>query len=182
MKKETYIRSLKKKIVREFLFSFFNEKSIIGLAGPDINDYVEWCKEKGYENLQLWENDSNVMLNQFKSLKTESTFEYKYGNILNAEPNKRDTLYDLDYCGTIKTLYDHVKKFKEGKFVMTFCMRGSTKNQSIESFFKNRNESIRTRFEKTEPLDHVVIGTDFGKYILATYRDGSPMLCIAKIK
>jgi hypothetical protein len=92
-------------------------------------------------------------------------------------------LYDLDYMRTIYSMREHVKKFKRGKFIVTLCIRGknSSTEETINVFFKERAESIRSRFDKTEPIKHIVIGTDFGKYILATYKDTTPMLCIAKI-
>ncbi len=43
----------RKKEVRDFLFSLFEDmqlKRIVGLAGPHIQDYIEFCKSKGYEN------------------------------------------------------------------------------------------------------------------------------------
>ena len=46
--KENYEDAINKKVVREFLFSFFKFKSIIGLAGPNFNDYILWCIAKGF--------------------------------------------------------------------------------------------------------------------------------------
>ena len=64
--KATYKDATRKKAVRKFLFSFFNEKNIVGLAGPDIKEYISWCKENGIDNIELWENDPNVMFEQLK--------------------------------------------------------------------------------------------------------------------
>ena len=51
--KTTYIDASRKRAVREFLFSFFNEDGIVGLAGPDIYEYIRWCKEKKITNQSL---------------------------------------------------------------------------------------------------------------------------------
>ena len=39
-KKETYLGAAQKIAVRNFLFSQFNFNNIVGLAGPDINEYL----------------------------------------------------------------------------------------------------------------------------------------------
>jgi hypothetical protein len=52
-KKKTYEYAFNKKKCREFLFSLFADKhlnGLIGLACPDINQYINWCKLKGYND------------------------------------------------------------------------------------------------------------------------------------
>ena len=42
MTKVTYTDAAKKHAVREFLFSYFKFNAIVGLAGPNINEYIQW--------------------------------------------------------------------------------------------------------------------------------------------
>lgn len=180
MKKVTYVNASKKREARKFLFSFFNEDSIIGLAGPDINEYVSWCKDNKITNIELWENNSEVMMEQLIKFNSDMEVTYKFGDILNAEKRK-NCIYDLDYCGTIYTLHEHVKKFKESKFIMTFCARKIGYEKCIELFFKSRDEKVMQIFYKEEPVTHWAIKTAFGKYIVAKYFDTTPMISFAKI-
>ena len=178
--KTTYIDASRKRAVREFLFSFFNEDSIVGLAGPDINEYIRWCKEKKITNIELWENDGAVMLNQLSKLKDDLSASYKFGDIIDAE-SKKDCVYDLDYCKTIRTMYDHIRKFKTEKFVMTFATRKVGNLKTIDLFFKGRKEKVEQMIEKDSPIHHYVIKTVFGKYMVCPYFDTTPMISIAKI-
>lgn len=181
MTKVSYAQAENKKKIREFLFSFFKQQtSIVGLAGPDINDYLEWCKKKGYTNIEVWEDNPKVMMKQLSEIKTEFPVTYKFGDILSALHSDK-VVYDLDFCSTILTLYNHVKKFKQEKFIMTFCTRAVGNEETIRKFFKERKEKVTNRIEKFEPVHHYSIQTQFGKYIVAPYFDTTPMLCIAKI-
>ena len=184
LKKETYLNSANKYAVREFLFSFYNFKSIVGLAGPDINDYIKWCKSKGYNDFEIWENDSETLMKQMMSVK--HVVRMRYGNILETSPNRIDTLYDLDYCATIKYMKEHLEKFKNN-FIMTFSLRAGTEF-TISKFFEDRTETIISAKEVESPLRHIIYTTKRSiqsfnsKYIFVPYCDTSAMCCIAKIK
>ena len=101
-------------------------------------------------------------------------------DIINADKNEH-TLYDFDYCCTINTVRDHIKKFKTEKFVMTFCIRQVGEKNTINEFFYGRREKINSVEENDSPIPHKVIKTVFGTYIVAPYFDTTPMLSIAKI-
>lgn len=178
--KQSYKNAVRKKAVREFLFSFFDEKNIVGLAGPDIQEYLEWCKQKGMVNIELWENDPNVMFNQLMKLPKNSKVSYNFGDIINANSSP-DTLYDLDYCCTVNTIRNDIKKFKNEKFVMTFSIRAVGEDATINQFFRGRREKIKNVEEKSTPFRHRIFKTVFGTYIAAPYFDTTPMISIAKI-
>jgi hypothetical protein len=180
MTKVTYLNAEKKKAVREFMFSFFNESSIIGLAGPDINDYLEWCKSKGFVNVEIFESNPQVMMKQLAEVKTDIPVHFKFSDILNAERSSQ-VVYDLDFCSTVLTLYDHIKKFRNEKFVMTFCTRAVGNEETVFKFFKERKEKILNKIEKYDPVHHMIIRTAAGKYLAAPYFDDTPMISIAKI-
>jgi len=180
-RKMSYKEATKKKEVREFLFSLFADlqlRKIVGLAGPDINDYLKFCKSKGYEEFEIWENHVPTLMKQIRELRT-SKVELKYGNILNTSEDRHNILFDLDYCVTVRHMHDHIKKFKD-KFIMTFARRVKDE-ETISSFFSIRGETILSKLDRVTPLLHTIYKSTGGKYIFINYRDTSNMCCIAKI-
>lgn len=178
MTKVTYTDATNKHAVREFLFSYFKYNAIVGLAGPNINEYISWCKSKGYKDIEIWENTPDVLMNQLMTLKHPVSM--KFGNILTAEADKPKTVYDLDYCSTVYTLEQHIAKFKDN-FIMTFSLRAGVEF-TIKEFFKTRKEKIVNSIVKNNPINHTIFTTNVGKYIFTPYFDTSAMCCIAKIK
>lgn len=177
MTKATYLNADKKHVVREFLFDYFQFNSIIGLAGPDINDYISWCMAKGYNFFEIWEMEPTVAMKQL--LEVKHPLSYKFGDILEAVP-KKGTLLDLDYCVSVRYMKEHIKKFRDN-FIMTFSTRIGVK-ETINKFFKFRGEKIISQYEFDGPgLQNIVFNTKLGKYLFITYFDTSAMCCIAKI-
>jgi hypothetical protein len=78
-------------------------------------------------------------------------------------------------------MYDHIRKFKTEKFVMTFATRKVGNLKTIDLFFKGRKEKVEQMIEKDYPIHHYVIKTVFGKYMVCPYFDTTPMISIAKI-
>jgi len=181
LRKMSYKDATQKKQVREFLFSQFKDlhlRKIVGLAGPDINDYLEFCKSKGYEEFEIWENHTPTLIKQIRELRA-SKVEFKYGDILNTSEDRHNVLFDLDYCVTARYMKEHMMKFKD-KFIMTFSRRIKD-DETISLFFSSRGESILSKIEKMTPLLHTIYESTAGKYIFVNYRDTSNMCCIAKI-
>jgi hypothetical protein len=180
MTKVTYANAENKKAAREFLFSFFSQSNIIGLAGPDINDYLKWCADRGFKNVEIYENNSRVMVKQLLEVRSKIPIQFKFSDIINASI-KEETLYDLDFCSSVLSLYHHIKKFKNEKFVMTFATRPVGVDDTIAKFFSTRREKVVSSIEKYSPIRHRVIKTRLGKYIAVPYFDTSSMVSIAKI-
>jgi len=179
MTKETYLNAANKHAVREFLFSYFKFNNIVGLAGPNINEYIKWCKSKGYKDIEIWENTPEVAIHQLMSIKYP--VRMKFGNILEAEPNRIKTLYDLDYCVTARYMKEHIIKFKDN-FIMTFSRRIKDA-ETISTFFEARKEKVIKSIELHKPFHHTHYHTDNGsRYIFVNYHDTSNMCCVAKIK
>lgn len=177
MTKPTYLNAKQKHAVRDFMFSYFQFNNIVGLAGPDINEYIKWCKKKGYNAFEIWENEPAVAMKQLCEVK--HPVSYRFGNILEASPSK-DTLLDLDYCVSVRYMKDHIKKFVNN-FIMTFSTRIGVK-ETIKKFFQYRGEKVISQYEFDGPgLKNIVFKTDFGKYLFITYFDTSAMCCFAKI-
>jgi hypothetical protein len=179
MTKNTYlVNANNKHAVRDFLFSYFRFNSVVGLAGPDINDYLKWCESKGYNNIEVWENEPSVMFKQLTEVKTP--VRYRFGNILDANLSK-NVLFDLDYCVSVRYMKEHIQKFTNN-FIMTFSTRIGVQ-ETIDNFFKFRGEKITGWNNIKGPgLRNIVFSTNLGKYLFITYFDTSAMCCIAKIK
>jgi hypothetical protein len=170
----------RKKEVRDFLFSFYTDmqlNKIVGLAGPHIQDYINFCKSKGYTEFEIYEKDGLTAMHQLIQLK--DSVQLKLKDILEANPNEPGTLYDLDYCGTVRYLKEHIAKFQD-KFIMTFSQRIPLQ-ETIDTFFSVRDEKVIKTYVKTSPIKHTEYHTNKGKYIYAGYRDSSVMCCIAKV-
>ena len=185
-RKTTYKDSISKKQVREFLFSFFIDRQldkIIGLGGPDITDYIKFCESKGYADFEIFENHADTMIRQLKQVKhirTLGKISLKYGDILDADANRHNVLYDLDYCCTVRYMRDHIAKFKDN-FIMTFARRIPDK-ETVKTFFTSRSEKIISRYERLKPFQHTIFKTEAGnKYVYVKYRDTSNMCCFAKL-
>lgn len=181
MTKFSYTESKHKKEVRDFLLQQFEFKNVIGLAGPDINEYINNIRFANCNKIQIYENNSAILFKQLYQLgKQDKNISINYSNIYNVSPIQENTLYDLDFCATVRTLKDCIKKFKDN-FIMTFSLRPAGFKETIETFFKEREEEVVSFVKNSLPLPHLVFNTNAGKYIYISYRDGSPMCCIAKI-
>lgn len=175
--KQTY-DTKNKKTIRDFLLQNFKFKSVIGLAGPDIEEYITYLKKKGYKNFEIYENSPNVLVKQLIALKTENNLSLIYEDILKADANKSNVLYDLDFCGSVRYLQEHIAKFKNN-FIMTFSSRIGIQ-ETIDTFFQARKEQIISQIDKETPIKQTLIQTNNGNYSFIRYYDTSAMCCFAK--
>ena len=181
MTKSTYLNCEKKKAVRDFLLQQFQYSNVIGLAGPDVQEYVNNIRFANCNKIKIYENNSNILFKQLTKIdKTDKRVHLNYSNIYNVSSIEEDTLYDLDYCATIRSLKEHVEKFRNN-FIMTFSLRKCGFKETIETFFNIRKESIISSLKSLSPIPHTIFETNKGKYIYCAYRDNTPMCCIAKI-
>jgi hypothetical protein len=181
-RKHTYKDASNKKAVREFLFSLFTQQQlnkIVGLAGPDVQDYINFCKSKGYDEMEIFENHIPTAIEQVKYLRTKGKITLTFGDILSADGNRDDVLFDLDYCVTAKFMRSHMKKFNKN-FIMTFARRISD-DLTFDSFFKAKGETLKTILTLFNPIKHSILTTEEGNtYYYVEYRDTSNMCCFAK--
>lgn len=179
--KPTYVDAVKKKAVRKYLIDLFKFNEVIGLAGPDINEYLTFFKKRRCKKFEVYEVDSSTMVKQLTSLRVDNIdLHLKYDDILQADPTRSNTLYDLDFCASVLYLKEHITRFKQN-FIMTFSTRIGVQ-KTIDTFFNTKKETILSK-EKVDVLfECTKFITDQGEYLFAQYRDTSPMCCIAKIK
>jgi hypothetical protein len=178
--KLTYLDSKEKIAARNFLFSLFKFKNVVGLVGPDINESLDKYKEFGFKSVTIYERDLETFIKQMQVVDNYN-FNYVLGDIFYANPDLEDTLYDLDYCVTVRYMPDHISKFKNN-FIMTFSKRISDE-ESMSTFFKARGEKLIFEEPRKHPVPHKILHTNTGgEYVYISYRHTSNMFCIAKIK
>jgi len=177
--KPTYTDATNKHAVREFLLQRFQFQQVVGLAGPDINEYISFLKDRGCKSFEIYERDMPTLVKQLSTLK-ESAVHLKYDDILTADANKENTLYDLDFCVTVRYMKEYISKFKNN-FIMTFSTRIGVQ-ETIDEFFKARDEQVIEYQEYDSPIKHIIFKTQQEtSYLFTRYRDTSGMCCFAKI-
>jgi hypothetical protein len=184
--KTTYKNALAKKLARKEVFSFFKKKhTLIGLAGPDLIDYVSFIRDKGFSDIRIYENNRSMFLNQLSQLHQanriknipEDSTSYYFGDIYNA-PLIKDAVYDLDFISTIAPVEKHLKKFKDCKIILTVRARF----HRVQDIFTLFSHYIGTRligelqWNKTHKSGY--FDTEKGRYHFITYKDTAPMVMI----
>ena len=178
-RKKTYINSSNKHAVREFLIQRFQFESVVGLAGPDINEYLTYLESKGCKQFEIYENNSQVALQQLSKIRSKSKIALICGDIIKANSDKENVLFDLDFCASVRFLKDHIAKFKKN-FIMTFSYRIGLQ-ETIDTFFKARRERVLFSVDHLSPIPHTIYRTKKGQYLFIKYFDTSAMCCFAKI-
>lgn len=182
---KTYKDRKRKYICHGFILNTLLENyrftQVVGLGGPDINPYCKRLTNLGINRFEIWENDQKTANKQRNQLKYKARM--RFGDVLKANPERVNTLYDLDFTMSVNKHLDHIAKFKDN-FIMTFCIRKIGTERTINEFFKARKEDILSIINYKEDVKYRVINTNMGEYMYLTYRDmaGPPMCCIAKIK
>jgi hypothetical protein len=180
MTKSTYRDASNKRIAREFLVSYFPFNSIVGLPGPDMQDYLQWCKNHGFTEIEAWEYEPIVAINQL-STGINDQISYNVGDIIHTVPDRDNVLYDLDFCATIATLKEHVKRFTKN-YIMTFSRRVKG-GMPMSQFLDIIGEKCISKSRYNVPMEYAVYKTNKNsEFIRVDYCDSSPMCCIAKIK
>lgn len=169
--KKSYIDSNNKHFVRNLIIP--RGVNVIGLAGPDAKEYIDFFKKKGYNNISIWENDKETIVKQIPQIIGKGV-TYNIGDIINA-PVHSNTLYDLDFCCTMDSIEPHLKKF-EDNFILTVSEMWKSKWDSINTFLEMRGERMMKRLELSEN-EHLIMSNK-RKYMIYRYFDTSPMVVI----
>ena len=187
-----------KRRTRSFLMPLFIDRytKIVGLAGPSIKQYYQWCLQQGFKEITSYEYESRILnIQRVTKSVNKLNIKLKGGSILNASANT-DTFYDIDLCDTIakkekgveinKALID---KFKDTPFLLTLCTRVVGVERTCKEFLEvmgvpNVNPTLFNG--KQYGLGNNMIriyNTEVGKFVAITYKDNtSPgMICIARV-
>lgn len=182
-----------KREIQNKIFSQIKNKTVFGLGGPYVADYINILIKNGFKKIHIYEKDINTINNQIekvKNFKTIETLNYIFGDI-HSNLNNINCFYDLDYCGNINSIQPFLQKInKIKKFAITMCIRGPKKGDdgfliekvlNKELFDGKLNIPVKFSNKKSQKAFHnqSIIHKGF-KYYFYTYRDTSPMLLIFK--
>jgi len=182
MTKSSYKEAFRKHKLREFVMNVtqpYRPKSkIVGLAGPDINEYIKWCNSYGYTNIEVYEMNRQVMLHQLNTLGGILPINLVNADILKA-PYEPNTFYDLDFCGSVRHLQDHISKF-DSHFMMTFSTRIGV-SETIATFMNARDEDMYCY--ETKRTENYTWRLIYGRrsYLMLQYFDTSAMCTFCDI-
>jgi hypothetical protein len=184
MTKSSYKEAFRKHTVRDALMSITQPyrptDKLVGLAGPDIQEYIKWCNKYGYSNIEVYETNFNVMFHQLKTFGTIAPIGFHYTDILQA-PYEENTFYDLDFCGSVRYLDQHINKFKSN-FMMTFSTRLGL-SQTVDGFMDARGEKDFVYLtHRGNKFTYNLIDSYYGdSYLMVRYKDTSPMCIISDV-
>lgn len=176
--------------VREDVMNLNGCKRLVGLAGPQPLECIQRWRNKGAEDIIVYENNVDTYIQQQKLLIRDIKVDLCLGDIMTA-PYERGTFYDLDFCSSLMVTEGNFAKFEEN-FMFTFAMRsgkekfkGFKKGDMMDMFFERRGETI-VGDEETEYCYKTThqreVQTNKGIYHVTTYRDGLPMMTFYKLK
>lgn len=178
----SYKDAKKKHLIREFILQRFEFEKIVGLAGPDIEEYLDYLHKKGAKEFEIYEHNSEILAIQNAKLQDIPFDNVKVINndILCADSNTPKTFYDLDFCDSVKYLQEHIAKFTDN-FIMTFSTRIGI-DYTIKTFFEAKKEIIKYAQEIHDEFPYTIFTTESGNdYLFIRYKDTAPMCCFAKI-
>jgi len=145
--KETYKNAFSKRLVQNKVLKSQN-KRIIGLGGPDILDYVNILRSKGFEDITIYEKDPSVYA---KQLEDKPDCKLIFGNIL--ENLKENAFYDLDFCASINSVEPYLHKILRIKeFVLTVSIRPIGLVETICTFNNYGGDSEFVQYTDTSPM------------------------------
>lgn len=120
--KTDYTLSKNKRAVQEAIFNLYKKHKfnrVVGLAGPNITEYLQMMKDKGFRHAEIYENNISQLAIQMGHYKPVISSQVVFGDIILANANQENTLYDLDFCCSINTASEHIQKFSSDDAVVT---------------------------------------------------------------
>lgn len=181
--KVDYSKAYRKKLVQKVVFDDFKQRGftkLIGLAGPNISDYLSFAKSKGIKQAEVYERDHVNLIYQMQDFKPVIKTIVKFQDVYNADV-RDDVIYDLDFCCTIKNAVPHIRKFKKNA-IITLALRKIGLMPTLKKFSKIVSKvkpDIQLNVEINK--NYKVHLLHFGKTISYTayqYFDTTPMLLI----
>lgn len=170
--------------MQNIVFNQIKNKSInklVGLAGPNISDYLSFVKSKGIKRAEIYERDAVNLLYQMRDFSPSIKTTVLYQDIYAADLYQ-NTVYDLDFTCCINEAAPHILKFKENS-IITISIRPIGFENTIKKFCsliskmtpKVYLNKIVNKFYKLHTIEW-----DNESYSLYEYRDTTPMLTIIK--
>ena len=189
--KTDYSQSKNKRAVQNAIFNLYKRhkfNKVVGLAGPNITDYLELMKQNGFKSAEIYENDISQLAIQMNSFRSVIESKIQFGDIIQAKPNQPYTLYDLDFCCSINTANQHIQKFSDDVAITTLSIRPVGFMHTIlkyaELIDRKSNPiieflgSVNNRLGKNR-MYSLTAGSK--KFICYLYKDSVPMVTIQSI-
>lgn len=188
--KTDYTQCTKKRIVQKLVYEKVLEdrkiNKLVGLAGPNINNYLKFITIMGFKMANIYEINPMQMLLQVLDYKSSMNIKARIQlkDVYYAEENKEDTLYDLDFDCSILSVKRHIQKFIDNS-IITLSLRPVGLEKTISIFIK-----LIGKEKPTLEWNHV-INKDYKvhkiSYLTKTYycyqyKDKSNMVTIMQIK
>lgn len=189
--KTDYSLSKNKRAVQEAIFSLYKDRKfnkVVGLAGPNITEYLQMMKNKGITTAEIYENNISQLAIQMGHFKPIISSQVVFGDIIQASANQDFTLYDLDFCCSINTASEHIQKFSDDASVTTLSIRPvgfiHTILKYAELIDRKGNPSIEFLGGVTTSLGKYrtySLSVGSKKYMCYLYKDSVPMVTIQSI-
>lgn len=182
--KTCYLNSVNKRVVQQTIYQSISKKyrNLIALGGPNLSKYLDFVsKHSGIKRALIYEYEPGQLLNQVMNHSKVLPTTVVFGDIVQAPSNQSSTLYDLDFCCSVKTAIPHIKKFRRDPCLFTFSIRPYSIKESVNMFTKACFGSRVLDIIETQSTD------SYRKYSLITsnarcemyvYKDTVPMLVI----
>ena len=183
MKKLDYSKAYRKKLVQQIVFDDFRERGmtkLVGLAGPNITDYLSFVKSKGIKQAEVYERDYVNLIHQMADFKPPIKTTVKYQDVLDADVYE-GVIYDLDFTCTIKNAAPHIKKFKKNA-IITLALRKIGLVPTLKKFCKlvsNLKPDIKLNVELNPNYKVHLLNFEDVSYTVYQYYDTTPM-CLIK--
>jgi hypothetical protein len=182
MRKIDYSKAYRKKLVQQIVFDDFKQRGItklVGLAGPNITDYLSFVKSKGIKQAEVYERDYVNLIYQMSDFKPPIKTTVKYQDVYYAD-DKSDVVYDLDFCCTIKSAEEHIKKFRKNA-IITLALRGVGLMPTLKRFCKLLSKlkpeiKLNIQVDDNYRMHHIHLGES--SYSVYQYQDTAPMIVI----
>jgi hypothetical protein len=177
-----YTKAYRKKLVQQIVFDDFKQRGmtkLVGLAGPNITDYLSFVKSKGIKQAEVYERDYVNLIYQMSDFKPPIKTTVKYQDILHADIQE-NVIYDLDFCCTIKNAEQHIKKFKHNA-IITLALRKIGLMPTLKKFCKIVSKvkpDIHLNVEVTPNFKVHLLSFGNQSYTAYQYHDTTPMLLI----
>lgn len=182
-----------KRRVRDYIFPIVKgeTKHIIGLAGPSIKQYHDWCKGVGFKKITSYEYLHRVYVSQMVLRNYYGIDMGIHKGSINIAPLVDDAVYDIDLCDSLskQVNLEIIHRFKDTKMVLTVCQRPLPFKDTVKRFFDSIGERILSLHQvdgKSLGMGNVTVSTytttNRRKYMFIPYKDkfSPPMLCIAR--
>lgn len=184
--KDSYKNSLNKRTVQREVYREIKGKfkHLIGLGGPDLNDYLKFARNAGIKNAIIYEYNIDQLLIQASKNNSTIPTRVVFDDIISCPSGVQDTFYDLDFCCSVQTANPHISKFKNDPAAFTFSIRPLGLRDSVRQYVRCMQNNTDYEFNLIESSSF------FRRYELVTnravqtayiYKDTVPMLVISNL-